>query len=65
MQGDEAGDRRDQSLVIGTVDQQPDVVAHGQIISRSVTASRAERPEEGDARDTSRNGRGRLSLRIA
>ena len=28
MQGDEAGDRRDQTLVIRTVDQQPDVVAH-------------------------------------
>ena len=28
VQGDEAGDRRDQTLVVGTIDQEPDVVAH-------------------------------------
>ena len=31
MQGDETRNRRDQTLVIGAVDQKPDVIAHGQI----------------------------------
>ncbi len=31
MQGDETRDRRDQTLVIRTVDQKPNVIAHGQI----------------------------------